>query len=202
LESSVSRARNFLFFFCSFFLPALIHNTPRQATVVAKTDVTVWGLERTAYRATLMKITCDKREQYGEFLHKVPLLSSLDRYERMLICDTLEPIEYQDGDVILRQGEVGHSFFLIVSGNVRAVQRHGDKEGVVGLLGPGDYFGEIALLTDSPRQATCVAQGVVKCVYMQREDFVRVMGPLKNYVNEKIPLYKKFLGEESESVAK
>jgi CRP-like cAMP-binding protein len=62
----------------------------------------------------------------------------------------------------------------------------------------GDYFGEIALLTDSPRQATCVAVGKVKCVYMQREDFVRVMGPLQDKVNEKIPLYKKFLGPNNE----
>lgn len=85
------------------------------------------------------------------------MLSSLDKYEvsafffllnvcvvdvfvlqRMLICDTLEPIEYEDGTVILRQGEVGHSFFLIVSGQVRVLQRVGDLEGEVGLLGEGN----------------------------------------------------------------
>ena len=173
---------------------ALIHGTLRQATVVACTKVTVWGLERTAYRETLMRMTCEKRARYGEFLQKVPLLSSLDRYERMVISDCLEPIEYNDGDIILKQGEVGHSFFLIMSGEVKVVQRRGDEEGEVGKLKVGDYFGEIALLTDSPRQATCIAVGPVKCAYMQRDDFVRVMGPLSERVKSQIPLYKK-LGE-------
>merc|ERR1711991_1139216 len=175
----------------SFGELALIHGTLRQATVVASTKVTVWGLERTAYRETLMRMTCEKRKKYGEFLSNVPLLSSLDNYERMVISDCLEPIEYKDGDIILKQGEVGHSFFLIMSGEVKVLQRVGDEEGVVGMLKVGDYFGEIALLTDSPRRATCVAIGDVKCVYMQRDDFIRVMGPLQDRVKSQIPLYKK-----------
>jgi len=180
----------------SFGELALIHCVPRQATVVATTDVTVWGLERTAYRASIMRLTVNKREKFGAFLQKVPILSSLDHYDRMLICDCLEPIQYEDGDVILRQGEVGHTFFLIVSGTVKVIQRAGDKDGEVGMLGPGDYFGEIALLTDSPRKATCVAVGTVRCTCIQRDDFDRVMGPLKDLVNSKIPQYKKFLPDE------
>jgi cAMP-dependent protein kinase regulator len=185
----------------SFGELALIHGVPRQATIVAKTDVTLWGLERTAYRATLMRLTVAKREKYGEFLQKVQLFSSLDRYDRMVMCDCLEPREFQDGEVILRQGEVGQTFFLIVSGKVSAVQRVGDQEGEVGTLGEGDYFGEIALLTDSPRKATCIAVGPVKCVCMDRGDFIRVVGPVKDLVHEKIPLYKKFLAEEDQETA-
>lgn len=84
----------------------------------------------------------------------MPLLSSLDRYDRLVISDCLEPIDYADGDIILRQGDIGNSFFLIVSGRVRVVQKAGDREGEVGMLGPGQYFGEIALLTDSTRQVS------------------------------------------------
>ena len=181
----------------SFGELALIHGVPRQATVVAMTDVTVWGLERTAYRATLMRITVLKREKYGTFLQKVPIFATMNRYDRMLICDCLEPIEFAEDDVILRQDEVGDSFYLIVSGTVKVVQRVGGQDGEVGLLGPGDYFGEIALLTDSPRKATCVAfGGPVKCTRILRDDFDRVMGPLKDIVKDKIPFYKKFLPVE------
>jgi CRP-like cAMP-binding protein len=45
----------------------------------------------------------------------------------MLICDTLEPIEYENAAVILRQGEVGHSFFLIVSGEVKTRKKKKKK---------------------------------------------------------------------------
>jgi len=182
----------------SFGELALIYGEPRAATVVATTDVKLWGLERRAYRATLMTITKEKREKYGEFLHRVPLLSSLDRYERMVIADSLEAKEYKDGDMILKQGEVGQTFYLIISGKVRVTQRVVEHEGEVGLLGPGDYFGEIALLTDSPRKANCIAVGDVKCVYMHRADFVRAMGPLKDIVQRKMSLYKKYMHKGDE----
>lgn len=177
----------------SFGELALIHGTPRKATVVAVTDCTLWGLERNAYRNTLMRLTVEKREKYGEFLHRVPLLSSLDKYDRMVIADCLDTVEYKDGETIIRQGEMGDSFFFVLTGTVRVLQRVGDAEGEVGRLAVGDYFGEIALLTQSPRQATCIAVGDVKCAYMRRDDFVRVMGPFHEKVLENIPLYKKYM---------
>lgn len=123
-----------------------------------------------------MTITRANREKYFEFLQRFPWLSSLSRESLLLITDCLETAEYQDGEPIIRQGDAGEEFFLVLSGEVEVRKREVDSEREVGTLKEGDYFGEIALLTNLPRQASCIARGgPVKCAYMRREDFLRVL---------------------------
>ena len=55
-----------------------------------------------------------KRKLYESFLEKVSILESLDSWERLTICDSLEPCTFQDGEEIVKQGEPGDEFFIIV----------------------------------------------------------------------------------------
>jgi cAMP-dependent protein kinase regulator len=63
-----------------------------------------------------MGSTIKKRKMYEEFLSKVKILHELDQWERLTVADALEPIQFNDGDNIVIQGEKGNDFFIIVEG--------------------------------------------------------------------------------------
>ncbi|XP_055370808.1 cAMP-dependent protein kinase type I regulatory subunit [Condylostylus longicornis] len=181
----------------SFGELALIYGTPRAATVKAKTDVKLWGIDRDSYRRILMGSTIRKRKLYEEFLSRVSILESLDRWERLTVADALEPCSFEDGETIVKQGEPGDDFYIIVEGCAVVLQRIGDHENEpadeVGRLGPGDYFGEIALLLYRPRAATVVARGSLKCVKLDRSRFERVLGPCADILKRNITQYNSFV---------
>ncbi|KAL9904260.1 protein kinase, cAMP-dependent, regulatory subunit type 1 isoform 1-T1 [Glossina fuscipes fuscipes] len=180
----------------SFGELALIYGTPRAATVRAKTDVKLWGIDRDSYRRILMGSTIRKRKMYEEFLSRVSILESLDKWERLTVADALEPVSFEDGETIVKQGEPGDDFYIIVEGCAVVLQRRaeqGDEPAEVGRLGPSDYFGEIALLLDRPRAATVVARGPLKCVKLDRARFERVLGPCADILKRNITQYNSFV---------
>ena len=98
----------------SFGELALIYGQLRAATVKAKTDVKLWAIDRDTYRRILMGSTIRKRDMYQEFLSKVSILESLDKWERLTVADSLESVQFEDGDKIVIQGEKGEDFFIII----------------------------------------------------------------------------------------
>ena len=173
---------------------ALIYGTPRAASIKCKSDqLILWGLDRASYRRILMGNTMKKRKMYDEFLSKVEILSTLDSFERLQVADALEAVKFHQGDVIIRQGEKGDNFYIIVEGVAKVTQNKGqadvDQAIDVGTLTTGNYFGEISLLLDRPRAATVIAQSSLKCVKLDRERFERVLGPLKEILKRNIQKY-------------
>ncbi|XP_043212646.1 cAMP-dependent protein kinase type I regulatory subunit-like [Amphibalanus amphitrite] len=179
----------------SFGELALIYGTPRAATVKASSDVKLWAIDRDTYRRILMGSTIRKRKMYEEFLSRVSILESLDKWERLTVADSLEPVSFADGETIVRQGEPGDDFYIIVEGRAAVLQRRteGEQEQEVGQLGPSDYFGEIALMLDRPRAATVVARGPLKCVKLDRGRFERVLGPCADILKRNIQQYNSFV---------
>ncbi|VTJ53355.1 Hypothetical predicted protein [Marmota monax] len=179
----------------SFGELALIYGTPRAATVKAKTNVKLWGIDRNSYRRILMGSTLKKRKMYEEFLSNVSILESLDKWERLTVADALEPVQFEDRQNIMVQGEPGDEFFIILEGSAAVLQRRSENEDFVevGRLGPSDYFGEIALLKNRPRAATVVARGPLKCVKLDRLRFERVLGPCSDILKRNIQQYNIFM---------
>merc|ERR1712018_581939 len=179
----------------SFGELALIYGTPRAATVKAASDVKLWGIDRDSYRRILMGSTIRKRKMYEEFLAKVSILENLDKWERLTVADALEAVSFEDGDVVVTQGESGNDFFIILDGSAIVTQfRNEGDEGVeVGRLGTSDYFGEIALLLDRPRAATVTARGPLKCVKLDRGRFERVLGPCSEILKRNIQQYNSYV---------
>lgn len=77
-------------------------------------------------------------------------------------------LEYSEGQVIVAVGSMGHDMYVVGEGEVEV--RVGDR--VVETVGPGRFFGEMALIDDSPRSATVVAKTHVKLVPISRERFM------------------------------
>jgi len=181
----------------SFGELALIYGTPRAATVKAAvaTDVKLWGIDRDSYRRILMGSTIRKRKMYDEFLSKVSILESLDKWERLTVADALEAVSIEQDAVVVKQGEPGNDFFIIVDGSAVVTQcrAEGEDPVEVGLLGPSDYFGEIALLLDRPRAATVTARGPLKCVKLDRDRFERVLGPCSEILKRNIQQYNSYV---------
>lgn len=71
----------------------------------------------------------------------------MDKWERLTVADALEPVSFEDGETIVRQGEPGDDFYIIVEGTALVLQyrAEGDEPVEVGRLEPSDYFGVLEL---------------------------------------------------------
>ncbi|KAL6940579.1 hypothetical protein ACO0QE_004486 [Hanseniaspora vineae] len=160
----------------SFGELALMYNSPRAATVVASTDCELWCLDRLTFRKILLGRSFKKRILYDEFLKKVPILSTLTTYDRAKLADALNTEFYSKGDVIIKEGDVGENFYFIEYGSASVLKKGHEKP--LTILQKGDYFGEVALLNDLPRQATVTADENTKVVTLGKSGFQRLLGPV------------------------
>lgn len=78
---------------------------------------------------------------------------------------------YEDGQAIITEFENGETFYLLQSGTVQITKCANDTNKNIDILKPGEFFGEMAILDNSPRSATCVAIGQVKCLEFNKENF-------------------------------
>mmetsp|Transcript_27456 Transcript_27456/g.44645 ORF Transcript_27456/g.44645 Transcript_27456/m.44645 type:complete len:346 (+) Transcript_27456:274-1311(+) len=160
----------------SFGELALLYGAPRAASCLASGDVRLWALDRISFKRILMKTTLDVRTVNKSFLQNVPLFSNLDEYELLTISDSLHEEIFEDSQTVLTEGEEGDKFFLIKDGCAVCTKRQSDgssKE--VKRMTGGEYFGELALLKDKPRQATVTAEGSLSCLSMNRATFNRLV---------------------------
>ena len=101
-------------------------------------------------------------------LGRAPLFGNLARGDLVQLAMATEDLEVEAGKVLAREGEIGQEFFVIVDGEV-SVTRDGEE---INRLGPGDFFGEIALIWDSPRRtATVTAATPVSFFVLTRQAF-------------------------------
>lgn len=159
----------------SFGELALMYNSPRAASVVATTDCVLWALDRMTFRKILLGHSFKKRLMYDDFLKSVPILSSLTTYDRAKIADALETKVYEKDTVIIKEGDVGENFYFIEFGSADVIK---EGDGVVATLKEHDYFGEVALINDLPRQATVKATSTTKVATLGKRAFQRLLGPI------------------------
>ena len=104
----------------------------------------------------------------ADALARAPLFRNLSRNDLVALAKVTEDLEVEEGKVLAREGDIGHEFFVIVDGEVDVA-----KEGeTVRRLGSGEFFGEIALIWESPRRtATVTAATPVRLFVLTRPAF-------------------------------
>jgi CRP/FNR family cyclic AMP-dependent transcriptional regulator len=101
-------------------------------------------------------------------LAKAPLFSALSKHELGELAKATEDVEVEEGKVLTREGDLGREFFVIVDGDV-SVTRDGNE---IRRLGPGDFFGEIALIYENARRtATVTAASPLRFFVLTRQSF-------------------------------
>jgi CRP-like cAMP-binding protein len=105
-------------------------------------------------------------------LQEVPLFETVPKRQIRKIAALTRERRYHRGTTIVRAGERGDDFFLILEGSATVARRRGLSRIK---LGPGSYFGELALIDGGPRSATVVADTEVRCLRLARAPFQRLL---------------------------
>jgi CRP/FNR family transcriptional regulator, cyclic AMP receptor protein len=110
--------------------------------------------------------------QNVDFLATVPLFNGLDRVELERFAEVTREKSYPTGSVILFEDDPGDSLFVVREGRVKVVLIGEDgREVILGVLGVGEYFGELSLIDDRPRSAHVIAMEDSNLLVLRREDF-------------------------------
>lgn len=172
---------------------ALLYNAPRAATITATEDSTLMKLDRGTFNHIVKDAAQRKREKYDNFLQSVPILQSMDPYERSKLGDAVKEEKFGNGAEIIRQGESGDIFYMVSEGTAKAVLKDASgAEKEVMQYTQGQYFGERALLMNELRAASIIATSAVTCLSLERETFKRLLGPLDDILKRNMEEYKKY----------
>jgi CRP-like cAMP-binding protein len=112
-----------------------------------------------------------RRDAKIELLKSVPLFADCSKAELRELARNADEIDLAEGTVMTREGRPGREFFVLISGTARVTQ-NGKK---IAELSGGDWFGEIALLTDTPRTATVTATSSVDVLVLTDRRFRSVV---------------------------
>ncbi len=159
----------------SFGELGLLEAAPRAATVRAETDAELFEVGKSTFDHLLADSA--KAPKLAPTLHALVELRELRAFVHLGTRELAELLDHGSwstaapGDEVVRQGDVGDAFYAIRSGQADVVR---DGE-VISRLGPGDYFGEIALLRDVPRTASVVARTPLRAFRLERSGFDRII---------------------------
>jgi len=178
----------------SFGELALMYDTPRAATIIAASEGVIWALDRITFRKIVLKAAYKKRQMYEQLLGKVPMLEHLNEFERMNVADALESCSFEDGDVIIKQGDDAQNMYFIEKGvcSIRMLDAN-STEVELTRLEEGGYFGELALVTHKPRAASVYAEGKTMVASLDISAFERLLGSCMDIMKRSIGDYEKQL---------
>jgi CRP-like cAMP-binding protein len=130
---------------------------------------------------------------HEEALAAVPLFSQLTRKDLTRLGRAVVERKYKAGETIVKEGEQAVAFFMITKGKVEAVTGGGKKQTKLNELGPGQVFGEMALLDGMPRVATVKAMTDTECLVLSRWDFVAELRTNPHIAVAMLPILSKRL---------
>ncbi|WP_276354598.1 peptidase domain-containing ABC transporter [Cohnella caldifontis] len=158
----------------------LFGESPAEATVAASTPLRTLRLTKPGFAALLREYPALEKyfremlanEGMRLFLKHSTVLSGLDSEAIRSLLDRFEARDYEAGDVLVREGAEGDAFYIIRSGAVTV--EIGEERKIVNRLLPGDFFGELALLTGEPRKATVRAAERTAVFRLDKAEFDRL----------------------------
>lgn len=195
-----------------------LNRSRRSATMIAREDSEVLEIRRNVLDMLLRNRSSREilesvyRNRVITKLANLPIFANLDNESRNLAADWLKTrvklLRVDPGQVICQQGDVADDFYLISLGFIKVSQKLGDLERVVTYLGPGNYFGEIGLLSQlydlfdfdeeiskGLRIATCSALDHVELFRISGTDFKELLDQFPDIRNNLVDSVKKILAE-------
>lgn len=112
-----------------------------------------------------------RRNQKVDLIRHAPLFAHVSKRQLEQIAQIADEIDLGEGKEMTKQGARGREFFVLLEGNAD-VKKDGRR---INTLGPGDFFGEIALVSDTPRTATVVATSPVRALVITDRAFKRLI---------------------------
>jgi CRP-like cAMP-binding protein len=110
-------------------------------------------------------------DEYLEYFRRVPMFSTCSKKDLKAVAAHAERVSVPAGRILCEQGQTGREAFVVVAGKAR-VLRNGRK---VGMIGPGQMFGELALLDRAPRNATVVADTDMELLVLGQREFMKLV---------------------------
>ena len=165
---------------------ALLTGKPRSSSARTASHSNLWVLYRSDFddlvnrypsiSLALSKVLSERlaemdRRFTESHLRGLKLLAGLSPSQLEDVSSRLKPVRYRQGETIIREGDPGQEMYFIESGRVRVVRGTGSQALLLAELGAGDLFGEMALLTGSPRSATVSALSEMNLWAMSQADF-------------------------------
>ena len=190
----------------SFGELALLYDSPRAASCIAASAVVeLWKVDQKTFRYLLAHHSHKNHNHMRDLLGKISLFKDLAPVDLNRFTNSLTPVTWKEGDRIVQKGEEGNVFYIIQEGKVKIHDIGlGDSQFQDQILGPGNWFGERALLTGEPRAANVTALTAVTTMAMDRGTFERVLGPLQSLMEREmrgnflkgLPIFANLSGEE------
>jgi cGMP-dependent protein kinase len=156
----------------SFGELALLHDSPRSASVYTIEIVQMWVLDRKTFRSAVKAVNTQHYMENKKFIDSVPLFNLLTPTQRETLVGSLSSLKFRQGERIVKEGDPGDLFYIISEGKVLCSQK-GEN---IREMEKGDFFGEQALLYNSMRTATITAVTEVKCVAIGRNKLNTALG--------------------------
>jgi CRP/FNR family transcriptional regulator, cyclic AMP receptor protein len=114
-------------------------------------------------------------QQETEMLRNIPMFSTMDAARLKLLSFTSERVSYMVGEEFIKQGEVGESAFVIMSGDAEVIIETADGPLALGTVGANQLVGEIALLHSGRRTATIRAKTPITCLLLSKDVFFHLL---------------------------
>lgn len=165
---------------------ALLYDAPRAASVITVTPARIWVLKASRFRKVMISGSKKALRERVRWLSKVPILSELSVPDLAKAADLMEEKSYSSEDLIIRQGDHGDAFYVIKKGTVVCRIEDGGDGTDVAELSEGQFFGEMALLKDTPRTCHVLVKKdceEVQCLVLPRKGFEDLLGPLQEVLD-------------------
>ncbi|MEL3906258.1 MAG: GGDEF domain-containing protein [Treponema sp.] len=115
------------------------------------------------------------KQRWFEVLQKTSIFSHLTAEQMAAVLSSLFYCEVEEGQTLVYDGEIGSELFIIVEGSVSISVKSGDENIELGRLRSGDFFGEMSLLEQTARSATCTALENTACFMLKARDFSQII---------------------------
>mmetsp|Transcript_11940 Transcript_11940/g.17800 ORF Transcript_11940/g.17800 Transcript_11940/m.17800 type:complete len:1058 (+) Transcript_11940:168-3341(+) len=165
---------------------ALLYDAPVSETITARTQSDLWCISRFTFRRLLKEVSEGELSRRCAFLAQTDLCRALSSFERFTIAEALEEVKYEEGDIVVRQGDEGDCMYFLKSGDVTAY-----VNGQEITWKNKELFGELALLSSAKRAATIKTTEPTVLLRLSKLAVETLLGPVKNFLEVRAKAYNR-----------